>query len=106
MLSGGPGWIMEIPAEIKTNFYESECGDRRIAKPDFSPPSGLFRRAVGRAGDGVVEINTLDYAGKHRFLIPGYSLVPMQGTKNLPLGHTPATPVSVITDSRYRPWML
>ena len=37
---------------------------------------------------------------------PGYYLVPLQGTKNLPLGLTPRYPVSVITDSRFRLSML
>jgi len=37
---------------------------------------------------------------------PGYHLVPLQGTTNLPFGLTPRHPVSVITDSRFPLWML
>jgi hypothetical protein len=37
---------------------------------------------------------------------PGYYLVPLQGTKNLPLGLTPRHPVSDITDSPFRLCML
>jgi serine/threonine protein kinase len=31
---------------LKTSFYESECGGRGIAKPDFSPRSAVFRQAA------------------------------------------------------------
>jgi hypothetical protein len=35
------------------------------------------------------------------FCAPGYSLVPLQGTKKLPFGLTPRHPVSDFTDSRF-----
>ena len=37
---------------------------------------------------------------------PGYYLLPLQGTKNLPFGLTPLHPVSDITESRFRLSML
>jgi hypothetical protein len=82
------------------------------------PPRGPTRQLTGRmrvtsprsCGPRPKGIRPLQGRGTSVALsggvAPGYYLVPLQGTKNLPFGLTPRHPVSDITDSSFRPSML
>ena len=91
---------------MKPNTCFERSAPRSFLRKGWVPPWNGGRRLL-KASLNHNDSESANPLSKRLWgVAPGYYLVPLQGTKNLPFGLTPRHPVSDITDSHFRLCML